>query len=356
MDFYSKESKTAFQAMEYAQFIAFGPIIFQASKCLRDFGILQVIENAKDHGIELPEIVQKVNIPAYGVRVLVEAGLGIGLILFRDNKYTLSKTGYFLLSDTLTKVNMNFTHDICYQGMFELDKSIINEKPEGLKTLGSWKTVYEGLSQLNPQQQKSWFEFDHFYSDKSFPEVLPIVYQYKPKNLLDIGGNTGKWSIASAQFDEDVHLTIFDLPGQGNMAKKNIEALGLSDRISFYLQNILDETLPFPKGFDAIWMSQFLDCFSDDEIFSILSRCYQALNDDGQIYILECFWDQQKFASSALSLQMTSLYFTNIANGNSQMYDSKVFIKIIEKAGLQVTEVHNDVGNTHTLLVCKKAH
>ncbi len=354
MDFYSKESKTAFQAMEYAQFIAYAPIIFQASKCLRDFGILQVIEDAKEDGICLEDISKQVKISHYGVRVLVEAGLGIGLILINDEKYTLTKTGYFILSDTLTKVNMNFTHDICYQGMFDLDKSIETGKPEGLKNLGPWKTVYEGLSKLKPHEQKSWFEFDHFYSDKSFPEVLPIVYQNKPKNLLDIGGNTGKWSIASAQFDPDVHLTIFDLPGQGNMAKKNAEALGLSHRISFHLQNILDVSLPFPKGFDAIWMSQFLDCFSDDEIFSILSRCYQALNDDGHIFILECFWDQQKFPASALSLQMTSLYFTNIANGNSQMYDSKVFIKIIEKAGLKVTETHNDVGNTHTLLVCKK--
>ena len=38
---------------------------------------------------------------------------------------------------------------------------------------------------------------------------------------------------------------------------------------------------PFPKGYDAIWMSQFLDCFSEEEIVSILKRCYDALDDDG---------------------------------------------------------------------------
>ena len=50
------------------------------------------------------------------------------------------------------------------------------------------------LAQLPDQVQKSWFEFDHYYSDNAFPEVLPIVFANKPKRLLDVGGNTGKTS------------------------------------------------------------------------------------------------------------------------------------------------------------------
>ncbi len=37
-----------------------------------------------------------------------------------------------------------------------------------LKELGEWNTIYEGLSQLKPEEQKSWFEFDHHYSDDIF--------------------------------------------------------------------------------------------------------------------------------------------------------------------------------------------
>ena len=51
----------------------------------------------------------------------------------------------------MTRVNMDVVHDICYRGLFDLDKSIKEGKPAGLKTLGDWKTFYEGLSSLPPQ-------------------------------------------------------------------------------------------------------------------------------------------------------------------------------------------------------------
>lgn len=354
MNFYTKENKTAIQAKEYAQWIAFAPIVFQATRALRNCEILVTVENAGKGGISIKDVCDKLKLPYYGVRVLMEAGLSIGLFLNNNEKYTITKTGYFILHDDLTRVNMDFTHDVCYEGMHTLEKSIKNGTPEGLKIFGSWKTVYEALAHLEPHVQKSWFAFDHFYSDDSFPEVLPHVYKNKPKTLLDIGGNTGKWSIASVKYDMDVHVTIMDLPGQTDMAKKNIDALGFSDRVSFYQTNILDETLPFPAGFDAVWMSQFLDCFSDEQIISILKRCRAAVNDNGYIYILEPFWDNQRFEAASFCLQMTSLYFTAIANGNSQMYDSQVFLKLIEAAGLQVEETIKNVGVSHTLLKCKK--
>ena len=43
---------------------------------------------------------------------------------------------------------MDFNHDVNYRGMFFLEEALKNEKPEGLKTLGDWPTIYEGLSKL----------------------------------------------------------------------------------------------------------------------------------------------------------------------------------------------------------------
>lgn len=354
MDFFKKETKTAFQAIEYAQLIAHAPMVFQASRILRDSGILEAVSVSGKEGIALEEIVSKVNLSHYGVRVLVESGLGIGLLLINNGKYTLTKTGHYILNDEMTRANMDFSHDVCYKAMFHLEDSIKTEKPEGLKVFGNWNTIYEALSQLPPKVQKSWFSFDHFYSDNAFPLVLPIVFKNNPRKLLDIGGNTGKWSIACAKYNPEIQLTIVDLPGQVNMAQENIAKHGLSDRISFFGTNILDENQKLPKGYDAIWMSQFLDCFSENEIISILNRCHEAVSDDGFIYILEPFWDRQRFEAAAFSLQQTSLYFTSIANGNSQMYDSRVFMKCIDAANFEVVEQIDQIGVSQTLLRCKK--
>jgi ubiquinone/menaquinone biosynthesis C-methylase UbiE len=351
MDFFEKEKLTALEAKEKAQWIAFAPVVFQSARILRDSGILNEVEI--NQGLTLVEIVERVKLPHYGVRVLVEAALGMGLLTFRDEKYFTTKTATFLLHDKLTRVNMDFIHDVCYQGMFHLDESIKTGKPEGLKVFGEWSTIYEGLSKLPAQVQKSWFGFDHFYSDYAFPDVLPYIFENKKvESLLDIGGNTGKWALQCFEFDPDVEVTIMDLPGQVEMAKEQIISKGFGNRIHFFETNLLNEQLPFPKGFDAIWMSQFLDCFSDEQIKSILRRCHQALNPEGCVYILEPFWNRQRFQASAFALQQTSLYFTAMANGNSQMYHSENFVGFVKEAGFKVEEQKNLVGVSHTLLKC----
>ncbi len=355
MKFFKKDNKTALEAKGLAQWIAFGPVVFQVARVLRNSGVLSLLLEKGNKGLTMEEIRAQVNLPAYGLRVLLESALGIGLVITNDGKYTITKTGTYIHNDPLTNVNMNFVHDICYKGLFDLDKSIETGKPVGLKVFGEWDTIYEGLSSLPPNVQKSWFAFDHFFSDLAFPPALSKVYDGKIKKILDIGGNTGKWAIASAGYVKDIEITIMDLPGQLEVAKEKVKQAGLTDRIFFYPANLLDEKTVFPKGFDAIWMSQFLDCFSEEEIISILKRCYDSISEDQYVLILEAFWDTQRFEAAAFCLQQTSIYFTALANGNSQMYDSSIFIKCIEKAGFVVEERIDEIGLSHTLLKCKKA-
>jgi ubiquinone/menaquinone biosynthesis C-methylase UbiE len=351
MDFFESDKLTALEAKEKAQWIAFAPLVFQSSKVLRDSGILTLV--SENSGLTQQQIVEKLSLPEYGVRVLLEAGLGIGLLTCKEEKYFATKTASFILHDRLTRVNMDFIHDVCYQGMFYLDESIKTGKPEGLKVFGQWPTIYEALSKLPEKVQKSWFGFDHFYSDYAFPDVTPYVFEDKPGNLLDIGGNTGKWALQCLAHDPQVHVTIMDLPGQVEMARKHITEKGYGDRIHFFETNLLDESLPFPKNFDTIWMSQFLDCFSDEQIKSILKRCRQALSPKGSVFILEPFWNRQRFQASAFVLQQTSLYFTAMANGNSQMYHSGTFIDLVKEAGFNIVDQKDLVGVSHTLLKCQ---
>ena len=355
MKFFNKDNKSALEAKGLAQWIAFGPVVFQIARVLRNTGILGLLLEKGSAGLTQEEIREHIKIPAYGLRILLESGLGIGLVIENEGKYSITKTGTYIHNDPLTNVNMNFIHDVCYKGLFDLDKSIETGKPEGLKVFGDWDTIYDGLSSLPVQVQKSWFAFDHYFSDLAFPPALSRVYSNGVKKILDIGGNTGKWAIASARFAKDIEITIMDLPGQLEVAREKVKQAGLEDRIHFYPANLLDEKTVFPKGFDAIWMSQFLDCFSEIEIVSILKRCYDSVTEDQYVLILEAFWDTQRFEAAAFCLQQTSVYFTALANGNSQMYHSAVFLRCVEDAGFVVEERIEDIGLSHTLLQCKKA-
>jgi hypothetical protein len=357
--YYLSDSIRAIDAKFAAQKIAFAPITFQAAIALRDKGILEAVSRSGDAGVTVREIAKDLHLSEYGVSVLLEMGLGMELVKLvspeGELRFGLGKVGYFILEDEMTRVNMDFTQDVCYEGAFRLGASIDTGKPEGLKVFGEWNTVYEGLSQLPEQVKKSWFSFDHFYSDCAFPEALPIVYGKKPTRLFDIGGNTAKWAIASCKFDPDVNVTIIDLPGQVAMAKKNIAREGLSDRIDAVAVNVLSSDSKFPGGASAVWMSQFLDCFSLSEVKAILSKIAAAVDKNCIVYVLEPFWDMQRFEASSYSLQATSLYFTCIANGNSKMYRCQEMIDAIVSAGFDVVDQHHNLGsNSYSLLEFRK--
>lgn len=364
-DKFKTDNIRAVDAKFEAQKIAFAPMCYQAIRTMLELSMMQAINDAGDAGITRKELAEKAKISEYGAGVLCEMALGMNVIkLSQDSeagsadkeKFIIGKIGWMLLEDDLTKVNFWFTNDICYEGAWKLKESIINGKPEGLKVFGDqWTTVYEALSTLPDKPKKSWFEFDHFYSDIAFPEALPIVFAEKPKTMLDIGGNTGKWSLACCRYNPDVKMTIVDLPGQANVAKKNAAEAGFADRIDFSMGNVLDDTTKLPDNPDAVWMSQFLDCFSLKQITKILKKVYEAATPETNVFVLEPLWDKQRFEASSYSLQATSLYFTCIANGNSKMYRYEELVNAIGEAGFELKTAHHNLGsNAYSLLVFRK--
>ena len=333
-------------------------------------GIMDLLGESRE-GLTRQEICQRTGLSDYAAKCLLEASLCIGTVLVdtATDRYTLSKTGWFLLNDPATRVNMDFSHDVNYIGWFRLEESLLNGKPEGLKHFGNWPTVYEGLSSLPPDAQRSWFAFDHFYSDSSFPEALKIIFdEHHVRSLYDVGGNTGKWALQCVAYDPEVQVTILDLPQQIEMMRENIKGHEGAERISGYGINLLDPEAKFPtspltsplkgegsKGApDAIWMSQFLDCFSMDEIVSILSRVREAMSSRTRIYIMETLWDRQRFDTAAFVLTMTSLYFAAIANGNSKMYNTEDMEECIRRAGLTIEKIHDGLGTgQHSIMVVR---
>jgi ubiquinone/menaquinone biosynthesis C-methylase UbiE len=347
---FSTDDKPALQAIRDAQFIAWAPYVFQASVILRDKGILHYIESAGTTGRTIDEVAVATTLPLYGTRVLMEAGLGIGLLYRREGRYYLSKTGHIFLNQPMARINTDFMRDVCYPSAADMAESIERGKPEGLKHLGPWTTIYEGLPVLQEPARASWFTFDHFYSDLAFPEILPLVFAAHPAKILDIGANTGKWALSCLAYNTEVHMGLADLDLMLESAKQSVAEAGYSHRVTCHPMNVLDPHQEFPTGYDAIFMSQFLDCFSDEQIVTILNKCHSALPENGRVFINETFWDCQKLEVSAFSLQMASLYFTTIANGNSQMYDSEVYLKLLDQTGFELLRRYNHIGLSHTIL------
>ena len=121
-DRYTEEHLSARGAQRLAEYIAWGPVIFQVSRLMVKFGILETLRDSMD-GLTLQEIQQKVKsdslqgeqhaaslqgeqqgaslpgmqLSEYALKILLEASLSAGTVLIdkATDKYTLSKTGWF---------------------------------------------------------------------------------------------------------------------------------------------------------------------------------------------------------------------------------------------------------------------
>ena len=120
---YTHETMSAAEAQHLAQEIAFAPVVFQVSRLMLKFGILQYLSDAPE-GLTQEEIMRKTGLSRYAAQVLLEASLSIGTVKVSGQKYTLSKTGWFLLNDPMVRANMNFNHDVNYLGLFSLEESL----------------------------------------------------------------------------------------------------------------------------------------------------------------------------------------------------------------------------------------
>ena len=351
---FNQEKLSGADALLEAQKIAFGPIIFQCARLLRDWGVFELLQKNRKTPLSVEEISKECDLTIYAVQVLCESGFSMGALDFQDEKYTITNIGYFLQNDEMTKANLNYNHDVNYLGLFYLDESLKKGEPIGLHKVfdTNEETIYPLLTKLPQKAKDSWFGFDHFYSDAAFKTLVDIMSKKHIKNMLDIGGNTGKWSVALTSASPETTVTILDHQPQINEALIRAKENGVEGRVKGHPIDLLDHTISFPNNVDAVWMSQFLDCFGVNDIVNILRRAKNALGENGKVYIVEPFWDRQSHEIGAYCLINTSPYFTALANGTSKMYRASEFEKFANEAGLEVEEQVDGLGFGHTLMIC----
>lgn len=139
--------------------------------------------------------------------------------------------------------------------------------PEEAKTLETWMTIT---------------------ADCTIFCVLEQIDFKKITHLLDVGGGDGTMACAFVSAHPHLKATVYNLPESANMARQNIEAKGLSDRVSVIEGDFIkDEALP--TGFDLILFSRVLFDWDEAVNRKLLKMAYEALPENGYVAICEIF-------------------------------------------------------------------
>lgn len=154
-----------------------------------------------------------------------------------------------------------------------------------------WSTLTEAVKEgtsVAPREDDSpgreaFIAAMHKNAQERAPFVLNALGAFSVRNLLDLGGGSGAYSIAFAQANPELRSTIVDLEPVLAIAQRHIRAAGLSERVQTQPGDLLSDT--FGGGHDLALLSAICHMFSPAENRDLLKRVYLALDTGGRLAV-----------------------------------------------------------------------
>ena len=143
----------------------------------------------------------------------------------------------------------------------------------------------EDLSERDSEWQESFIEAMHSRGVKQ-ANLLSYILDFSGVNtLLDIGGGSGAFTYAFLEQNPQLKGIIFDLPEIIPITQKYLDQTNLKERIEIMGGNYLEHKLP--NNIDMIFMSAVIHINSPQENADLIKSCYNVLNDEGKIVIMD---------------------------------------------------------------------
>ena len=119
------------------------------------------------------------------------------------------------------------------------------------------------------------------------------------KQMFDVGGGPGTYSILLAQKTPGLKSTILDLPAVVKIASEIIASYGCSDRVGVMPGNYL--TTPFPASNDVVLMSGMMHRETEENCLLLLKKAFASLEPGGTIIVSDIMFDDDAKTSPTLS-------------------------------------------------------
>ena len=174
----------------------------------------------------------------------------------------------------------------------------------------------------------------------------------KAKNLLDLGGGTGIYSIAMAQANPSLECVVFDIPPVIEIAKEFVKRYGMENRFKFMAGDYIKDD--FGSGYDIIFASHTFYAYPKEMLLSLLKRVYNALNDGG--VIISNHWTLNEDGTGHKIVVLWDLWLA-LLGYSSTTRTLEEYIELLREAGFKILRVVKDISTpTHpvTILVGKK--
>jgi SAM-dependent methyltransferase len=133
------------------------------------------------------------------------------------------------------------------------------------------------------------------------------------QRLLDVGGGTGSWSIATLQRHPHLRGTIVELPVVAELARVRVAEAGLADRLAVVAADAFADDLP--SGHDAILVANVVHYWSPTANATLLRRI-RAAAPAGARLLLADFWTDPTHTQPVQAALMAGEFAVHLRDGD----------------------------------------
>lgn len=186
-----------------------------------------------------------------------------------------------------------------------------------------------------PESSQLYHKAIHEYARDDYSNISNIHDFSIHSSIMDVGGSYGALIQQIKSNYPAINCYLFDLANV-------ISSLSI-DNIHLIAGDFFKE---IPPCSEAILLSRVLHDWDDEYALQILKNCYQALPNNGRIYILEILTDHLKQAPYLLNLNMKAMC-------NSYERTEKQYQHLLQKTGFKISEI-KPLNQLQSLIIADK--
>jgi ubiquinone/menaquinone biosynthesis C-methylase UbiE len=217
-----------------------------------------------------------------GVRILCDYLTILGFLNKKDDRYSLT-------ADSATFLDKNSPAYVGGAAAFLLAPGIRGAFDQLTAAVRKGGTAQSEQGTMEPEHPV-WIHFARSMAPRMGPpaqalaELLSIDSK-RPARILDISASHGIWGIAVARKYPEANVVAVDWAPVLEVACKNAQAAGISDRFQTIAGSAFDVDLG--KNYDAVLIPNFLHHFDRPTCVTFLKRIHEVLRPGGCVAIVE---------------------------------------------------------------------
>ena len=247
---------------------------FQKSRILLSGFELDIFTTIEESGSTSIQIANTLNLNDHACERLLNGLVSLGFLKKQDQLYFNTEESFTFLS----RKGSNYLGGLMHSNHLWNTWSHLTE------VVRTGKSAHP--AEINDRGDDWLFSFIsamHNRAIKQAPEQLRNIDLSGIRQILDIGGGSGAYSIAFLSLNPEMEATVFDLPNVVPITRQFIEKEGFSDKIKLCTGDYTIDELPC--GFDLLFLSAIIHSNSLEVNKDLIRKCYKALNGNGKIII-----------------------------------------------------------------------